>query len=253
MKFFQFVIRIIYNLYAMALFIVLTLCVFPFAAIGSLFGKIKGGNFIYRRCMFWGDCWWALIGIWHRNIYEHPHDKSKPYIFVANHISYLDSPVIVKSIRQPVRALGKAEMSRIPFFGFIYKKAIVTVDRSSTESRARSVRILKSILKRRISIFMFPEGSFNQTHGPLKEFYDGAFRIAIETQTPIKPLLFLDSYDRMRYEYFFSITPGRSRTVFLEEVSVEGLTVSQTQELKKRVYDIMEKKLIAYNASWIRK
>lgn len=249
----RLVMKTIYNVYAMLLFIALMFCVFPFAAIGSLFGKIKGGNFIYRLCMRWADSWWFLIGIRHKNIYEYPHDKNKQYIFVANHISYIDSPVIVKAIRQPVRVLGKSEISRIPFFGFIYRKAIITVDRSSAESRAKSVRILKSILKRRISIFMFPEGSFNQTHEPLKSFYDGAFRMAIETQTPIKPLLFLDSYDRMPYEYFFSLTPGRSRAVFLEEVSVEGLTIHQTQELKKRVYDIMEEKLIAYNASWIRK
>lgn len=252
MKFARFVIMIIYNVYALVIFIALMFCVFPFAAIGSLFGKIKGGNFIYKACMFWDDCWFFLIGIYHKNIYEYPHDRTQQYIFVANHISYLDPPVIVKAIRQPVRVLGKSEMSRIPFFGFIYKKAIITVDRSSAESRAKSVRILKSILKRGISIFMFPEGSFNQTHDPLKTFYDGAFRIAIETQTPIKPLLFLDSYDRMPYKYFFSLTPGRSRAVFLEPVSVEGLTIRQTQELKKRVYAIMEKKLMEYNASWIR-
>lgn len=249
----RFFIGIVYNIYALSLFIILMFCVFPFVVAASLFGKIKGGNLIYKACIYWADCWCFLVGIYHHNIYEHAHDKTKQYIFIANHISYMDPPVIVQTIRQPVRVLGKAEMSRIPFFGFIYKRAIVTVDRNSAENRAHSVRILKSILKKKISIFMFPEGTFNVTHHPLKGFYDGAFRIAIETQTPIKPLLFLDAYDRMNYRHFFTLRPGRSRSVFLEEVSVTGLTIHDVQELKQRVYRVMEQKLIEYNASWIRK
>ena len=80
-------------------------------------------------------------------------------------------------------------MSKVPVFGFIYRNAIVTVDRSSTGNRAKSVRILKSIIKKGISVLVFPEGTFNMTNQPLKEFYDGAFRVAIETQTPVKPVL----------------------------------------------------------------
>ncbi len=200
------------------------LLVVPIVIIGSFFGKIKGGNFIYRLCIFWGDAWFFLIGIRHRNLYEVPHDKSTQYIFVANHISYLDAPVIVKTLRQRVRVLGKIEMSKVPVFGFIYKNAVVTVDRSSAENRARSVRILKSVIKKGISIFIFPEGTFNETHRPVKDFFDGAFRIAIETQTPIKPVLFLDAYSRQHYHSIFSLNPGRSRSVFLAPIPVEGLT-----------------------------
>jgi 1-acyl-sn-glycerol-3-phosphate acyltransferase len=107
------------------------------------------------------------------------------------------------------------------------------------------------VLKRGISIFIFPEGTLNETGKPLKDLYDGAFRIAIETQTPIKPILFLDSYDRLSYKSFLSLTPGRSRSIFLEEIPVDGYTMKQIGELKARVYEILEKKLIEYNASWI--
>lgn len=245
-------IRWIYSLYAAILFVILMLLVIPFVVIGSFFGKIRGGNFIYRVCMLWGDCWFALIGIWHRNIYETPHNKDTHYIFVANHISYLDAPIIVKTMRQPIRVLGKIEMSKIPIFGFIYRNAIVTVDRSSAENRARSVRILKSVVNKGISIFIFPEGTFNETNKPLKEFYDGAFRIAIESQIPIKPVLFLDGYERMHYHSVFSLTPGRSRSVFLEEIPVEGLSSRDVDQLKEKVFRIMEQKLIQYKASWIK-
>ena len=225
--------------------------ILPFVVIGSLFGKIKGGNFIYTVCGVWADLWLFSIGIRHKNSYESPHDKTRQYIFVANHLSYFDAPVIVKTLRQPVRVLGRSEMSRLPFFGFIYRNAIVTVDRSSPEHRARSVRILKSVLRKGISIFIFPEGTLNETGQPLKDFFDGAFRIAIETQTPIKPILFLDSYNRLSYESILSLSPGRSRSVFLEEISVKGLTQRDVNTLKQKVFSQMEKKLIEYNASWI--
>jgi 1-acyl-sn-glycerol-3-phosphate acyltransferase len=201
--------------------------------------------------MAWGDIWCFLIGIHHRNIYESPLEKGKQYIFLANHISYFDAPVIVKTLRRPIRALGKHEMSKVPIFGFIYKRAIVMVDRRDAERRARSVRILKSVLRRGISIFIFPEGTFNLSHNPLKEFFDGAFRIAIETQTPIRPVLFLDAYNRMHYKSIFSLNPGRSRSVFLNTIEVTGYTLADVQKLKRHVYSVMERKLIEYNARWI--
>jgi 1-acyl-sn-glycerol-3-phosphate acyltransferase len=155
----------------------------------------------------------------------------------------MDAPMFVKVVRQPVRALGKIEMSKIPLFGFLYRKTVVMVDRSSAENRAKSVMVLKSVLKKGISIFVFPEGTFNTTGHPLKEFYDGAFRIAIETQTPVKPIVFPDTLARLHYKSAFSLTPGRCRAIFLKEVSVEGMTVKDVPELKKKVYDAMEQAL----------
>ena len=242
----------IYCIYALLLFIGIMLLLFPFVLIASLFGNITGGNMIYRICMLWGDLWFPLIFIFHRNYYEQPLDKSKQYIFVGNHISYLDAPLIVKTLRQPIRALGKTEMSKVPVFGFIYKYAVVRVDRSSADNRAKSVRNMKSILKKGISIVVFPEGTFNMTGKPLKDFYDGAFKIAIETQTPIKPIVFLDTYDRLNYKSIFSLSPGRSRAVFLEETATDTLSIKDVSLLKEKIYKQMEEALLRYNASWIR-
>ena len=206
---------------------------------------------IIRLCMLWSDIWCFLVFMPIKRIYETPHDKTKPYIFVSNHISYMDAVVLVKAYRQPIRPLGKVEMSKVPVFGFIYKNAIVTVDRGSATDRIKSVRILKSIISKGISVLVFPEGTFNMTHEPVKEFYDGAFRVAIETQTPIKPVLFLDSYSRLRYGNIFSMTPGRCRIVYLDEISVEGLTTKDTSLLKGKVHAIMEKKLRQYKVKWV--
>lgn len=251
MKFILLPIKGLYFLYATISFVVLMLLVFPVVIVASFFGKISGGNFIYRCCTFWTDAWFFLIGIRHRNLYEYPHDKKQQYIFVANHISYLDIPVIVKTVRQPIRILGKVEMSKVPVFGFIYRNAAVTVDRSSAENRAKSVRVLKSVIRKGISIFLFPEGTFNETHEPLRSFYDGAFRIAIETQTNIKPVLFLDTYARQHYKSIFSLNPGRSRSVYLEPVSVDGLTAKDLPMLKEKVFNTMAEALKKYHAEWI--
>lgn len=241
----------IYCVYAMILFIGIMLFIFPFAIIASFFGRIKGGNMIFRLCQWWADSWFLLIFIWTKRIYEESHDKKKPYIFVSNHISNLDAAILPKAYRQSIRPLGKVELSKVPVFGFIYRNAIVTVDRGSAADRIKSVRILKSIIGKGISVLVFPEGTFNMTHQPLKEFYDGAFRIAIETQTPIKPVLFLDAYSRLKYHYIFTLNPGRCRIVYLEAIPVEGLTVADMPMLKERVFNIMSEKLKEYRASWI--
>ncbi len=244
--------RFLYCLYAFLLFFIIMLLLLPFVIVSSFFGKIRGGNFIFRLCGYWADCWFFLIGIRHQNIYETQYDKSKHFIFVANHSSYLDAAIIVKSMKQPMRVLGKIEMTKIPLFGFIYRKAVVTVDRSNSDNRAKSVEILKSVINKGISIFIFPEGTFNLTSEPLKEFYDGAFRIAIETRVPIKPVLFLDACQRMNYKSIFSLNPGKNRSVFLEEISVEEYDQKDIELLKQKVYTVMDQKLRAYKAAWIK-
>ena len=243
-------LKFIYSLYAFITFVAVMLLVFPFALLAGLFGRLRGGNMMIRLCMLWADAWFFLIGIWHRNLYEAPHNKKQSYIFVSNHISYLDAAIIVKAFRQPIRPLGKVEMARVPVFGYIYRNAIVTVDRSSAHNRAKSVRVLKSLIGKGISVMVFPEGTFNMGTTPLKDFYDGAFRVAIETQTPVKPVLFLDAYRRMPYESLFLMSPGINRVVYLQEIPVEGYTLADVARLRNEVYTIMEKKLLEYGAAW---
>jgi 1-acyl-sn-glycerol-3-phosphate acyltransferase len=244
--------QILYFFYAVLLFVILMIPVFIWAIIASFFGKIKGGNLIYRACRLWGDVWFAAVFIRHKNIYDATFNKNRSYIFVANHISYFDTAALVKTFRQPTRPLGKVEMTKIPVFGFIYKRAIVTVDRTSAHNRATSVLVLKSILNKGISVLVFPEGTFNETGKPLKSFYDGAFKIALETKTPIKPVLFLDTYKRMHYSSIFTLNPGQNRAVFLEEIETSGLTIKDMASLKEKVFKLMETKLREYNAPWIK-
>ncbi len=204
---------------------------------------------IYSICRLWTNITLFACGISHRNIYEGSFSKDHAVVFVFNHISYIDIPFLLKAFhKRPIRVLGKAELAKIPIFGYIYGKAAVMVDRESEEARQRSVRQMKKILVKNISVAIAPEGTFNMTHQPLKEFYNGAFKIAVDTNTPIQPVLFLDAYDRLSYKSIFSLTPGKSRAVFLPEI----LPGNNVAVLKQKVFDVMETGLIKYKASWIK-
>ncbi|MFT4152613.1 lysophospholipid acyltransferase family protein [Parafilimonas sp.] len=231
------------------MFIALMLMVFVLVLFYLPLGKVKAGNLVYKTCRIWGIIWYSLIGIWHREIYEVPHNRNKQYIFVANHSSYMDIPSVVMCMHQPVRVLGKYEMVHYPVFGFIYRVAVILVDRSDAAHRAQSLRALKAAIKHGISIFIFPEGTFNETGKPLKAFYDGAFRTAVETQTPVKPILFVDNNERLNQKSIFSLTPGISRCVFLDEISVEGYADKQDIKLlKQKVYAAMDEGLRRYGS-----
>jgi len=240
-------LNFIYWLYAWLTFIALMLVVFVLVLFYLPFGKITAGNLVYKTCNIWGRIWYFLVDIKHKEIYEVPHNRNRQFIFVANHSSYMDIPCIVMCLHQPIRVLGKYEMVRYPIFGLIYRVAAILVDRSDTAHRAQSVRALKAAIARGISIFIFPEGTFNETGKPLKDFYDGAFRTAVETQTPIKPILFIDNNERLNQKSIFSLTPGICRCVYLDEIKVDGYKTKHDMHLlKQKVYDLMEEGLIKY-------
>lgn len=244
--------RWIYDVYATILFIALMVIVFAWTLLVLPFGTLRGGNLVYRGCMVWADIWFTLVFIRNRNVHVQRQNKTKAYIFVLNHQSYLDAALIPKVIRQPVRVLGKAETGRIPVFGSIYRMATVAVERGNAQNRSASIKRMKRLLDKGISVVIFPEGTFFDNGEPLKEFYNGAFRIAIETGIPIKPIVLLDSFDRMPKENVFSLNPGRNRAIFLEEIPVTGLRRGDIEALKARVFHLMESTIIKSRASWIR-
>ena len=245
-------LRFFFSIYGFAVFLMVMFLLLPFFIVAFLRKPIKCGNMIFTLSRIWADIFFFLTAIKYWTIYEEVHDKNKEYIFVSNHISYLDIPMMMKSIRgQKLRILGKAEMNKIPVFGSIYKRGTVSVSRENPQARLRSVRELINFLKNKISVFICPEGTFNMTHRPLKFFYDGAFKIAIETQKPIRPILFLDTYDRLHYKSIFSLNPGKCRAVYLAQTSTEGLTIDDVGFLKEKIFKQMEDGLERYEASWI--
>jgi len=254
MTLFGKIFRFCFSVYGFAVFLLWMFILLPLFVRAFLEKPVKGGNLIYTISRFWADAFFFMLAIKHWNIYEEPYDNNAEYIFVSNHISYLDIPMMMKVIRHKhIRILGKSEMNKIPIFGSIYRRGTVSVDRKNTIARAKSINKLIAFIHQRISVFICPEGTFNMTHRPLKSFYDGAFRIAVETQKPIQPILFLDTYDRLNYKNIFSLNPGKCRAVYLSRTSTEGLTIKEVPFLKEKIFNQMKKALMRHEASWIEK
>ena len=247
MKALKKIFQLIYCIYALIIFAVLTILSAIALILLIPFGKAKLSKRIYKVCRYWSKTWYLFIGIQHKEIFEAKHNFSKPHIFVANHNSYMDIPPIVQLRHQPIRPLGKFESSKIPIFGWVYRAAVILVDRSNPEKRANSLRNLKAALHKKTSIFIFPEGTFSMTsQKPLKSFFNGAFKLAIEMQIPIQPILMIDAVDRMHFDSVFSLTPGPNRVVYLETIQVTEYSLEDVEILKNKVHAIMDAGLRKY-------
>jgi 1-acyl-sn-glycerol-3-phosphate acyltransferase len=234
-----------YTAYVAVTFLISLFLAFPFFVLVSIGGTMRGRKIIYYIVHYWAKVWLLLIGMPQK--IQGPKPLKQRYVIVANHISYLDTIVIFPGLPGYFRALGKSEIAKIPILGFVYKQIVVMVDRSSQKSRAMSMRLMWRALKRESSILIFPEGTFNETGEVLKEFYNGAFRLAIDTQTPILPVLLPDTVHRWHYSRWWKMWPGRNRMIYLDPVPVAGMTIKDVPELKERVAGIMAAQLATYD------
>lgn len=234
----------LYLLYAGSVFILLMFITLPFVIIStSLFSSLTGRRMgiFFLRCWAWG---FSLITFyWVSTKNKTNIDKTRAHIYVGNHGSYLDAITVCISIPQCFSPLGKIEMTKIPIFGSIYKRVVVMIDRNDKQSRAQSVLSLKNEIAKGQSILIFPEGTMNKTTDPLAPFYDGAFKIAIETQTPIQPFVILNNRKLLSRTAPFTAHPGLLTTVFLPAVAVEGYAIDDVDDLKKKVFEMMEEAL----------
>ena len=157
-------------------------------------------------------------------------DKTKSYMFIANHTSMIDIMLMLVSVKNPFVFVGKKELAKIPLFGFFYKKTCILVDRSSVKSRQAVFLRAQRKLQSGLSICIFPEGQVPEEHIVLDEFKDGAFRLAINHQIPIVPLSFMDNKKRFSYT-FFSGGPGLMRVKIHKFLKTNGLTTKDTRGL----------------------
>jgi 1-acyl-sn-glycerol-3-phosphate acyltransferase len=142
-------------------------------------------------------------------------------------------------LKIPFRPLGKIELKDIPILGFIFSITLVFVDRSDAESRKKSLIEMRKVLDKKISVVIFPEGTRNRTGKPLKSFYDGAFRLAIETQTPILPMVYCNCLHMWNNEQFL-IHPVDLKAIYLPPVDTKNMTEADIPMLKEKIYNMME-------------
>ena len=211
----------------------------PGILLPFLFGP-KGGVVGYFFLKVWSWTFSKLNAIPYHIYGRENMTAGKACIYVSNHTSYLDLPGIALTIPGQFRPLAKKELKKIPVFGWIAQSACIIVDRSSNESRKRSMDDLKEVLSKGISILIFPEGTQNRSANLLQPFYDGAFRIAIETRRPILPMVVLNA-GKLMPPNKFHIEPGTVKIVAGEEIATHHLTLHDVQTLKGQVYEVMEK------------
>ena len=171
--------------------------------------------------------------------------KNHPYIFVANHVSMIDVMLLVSTIRQnPLVFIGKKELDKIPIFGFIYKRTMILVDRSSKESKKKVFEETKNKLNSGISLGIFPEGTVPGIEVELAPFKHGAFTMAIEHQVPIVPMTFLDNKKRFPWSYGGLIggskgSPGKLRVKIHEPIDTTGMVKEDRVVLSEKVRKII--------------
>lgn len=235
------VLSSLYLLYASIIFIALMLTALPFVLLFSALLPIDTGKrSILVVLWIWASLFSMFSGFWITTRNRAEVDISKSHIYVGNHGSYLDAVAVCISLPQYFSALGKVEITKVPVFGLIYKRIVVLIDRSSKESREQSVAALKKDIANGQSVLIFAEGTMNQTEKPLADFYDGAFRIAIETQTPIIPFVMINNRKLLPRKDPLLARPGVITTILLPEVSVVGLGMEDVPMLKKQVFEVME-------------
>lgn len=233
-------LRYIHSIYSFVIFGAFALFAIPIYFIGfGLFGQ-KAAPTIMAYNRFWVQAWGFLSGVRYRSVNEELIDKKKSYVFVANHRAIADIFVVAAVIPGNFSPLMKAEAGKYPIMGYLFKQFCVMVDRRNMSSRQKSLLELKERVKRGDSILVFPEGTRNRsTDIPLKSFYSGAFRIAIDLQIPIVPVTFLGTRDVFPQDKL-PIHPATIICVFGEPIETEGMSSKDIDTLKQQSFEAIE-------------
>jgi len=159
------------------------------------------------------------------------------YIVTCNHNSLMDVPVATPFIPGTNKTIAKADMAKVPLFGLIYKRGSILLDRKSKDSRRDSFGKMKAVLKMGMHMCIYPEGTRNRSDLPLKDFHDGAFKLAIETGVPILPTLLFNTKKILPPGKTFYFWPSHMEMHFLSPVYVTPHDDYET--LKMKIHDIM--------------
>ncbi len=170
-------------------------------------------------------------------------DPSQSYIIIGNHTSVMDIMVLLKVIRLPFVFVGKIELSKLPIFGYLYKKSNIMVDRKSPKSRKEVYDQVVDFVKAGNSIAIYPEGGVPDPKIMLAPFKNGAFRMAIEHQLPIIPMVYYDNKRKFPYEWFKG-SPGTLRVKILPIIKTDGLTLEDLEDLKLFAYNQLYNELM---------
>ena len=217
------------------------LILFPFLFISIL--RKEWYPYFYKLARIWAKC--ILFGMGFIPIIkrEVTFKKDKSYMIVANHTSMIDIMLMLYVSIDPCVFVGKKELSKIPMFGFIYKRTCILVDRSNQQSRKAVFNSAQEKINQGYSVCIFPEGGVPDDESiVLDSFKDGAFRLAIEHSLPIAPMTFHDNKKLFSYT-FFSGGPGKTRVMIHQLIETSNYSIDMKKEINNKTRAIILKEL----------
>lgn len=154
-------------------------------------------------------------------------------VFVANHQSDFDIPVVLSCVGEPRALLAKVSLAKIPGIrGWMDLLQCVYVDRDDEKQSVRALMDSTKLVKSGVSMTIFPEGTRSKG-GPVKEFKGGAFRMATSAKVPVVPVTIEGTYHL--FEERYRIHPGNVTVTIHEPIPTAGMSRQEVRELPERV------------------
>ena len=198
---------------------------------------------IWSRCIAYGS------GIIPVLIYNSKSKKMpQPCVFVGNHTSYLDIILSTFYIDHLAIYMAKAELATVPLFKIFFHGMDITVDRKSRKDSHKVFIEAGQQIDEGRSMVIYPEGTISES-GKLKPFKNGPFKLAIDKQVPIVPIVNLNNWELLQNGGYFKSNgrPGIAKTMVLEPIDTKGLTNENVNELKDKVYKLINDTLKHYH------
>ncbi|HET6402406.1 MAG TPA: lysophospholipid acyltransferase family protein [Candidatus Kapabacteria bacterium] len=174
------------------LFLVVT-CVFSTLSVFAAFDR--SGKVYLWFARTWSQIGLLLFGIRLRVLGTEHIEPGRNYVYVANHSSYMDIPVLLAGIPDNLRLTLRRSLTRIPIWGWaLLASPFLILDRSNPKLAAITVRRAAERIRGGASVLFFPEGTRTPT-GAMQAFKRGAFHLALESGAAILPVAILGTYE----------------------------------------------------------
>jgi 1-acyl-sn-glycerol-3-phosphate acyltransferase len=175
--------------------VLVTLCLGIIAITGAFFSKT--GNFPHKIAQAWARQLLYVAGL-RVTVEGVEHlEPDRSYIFMANHQSNFDIPVLLGRLPAQFRWLAKVELFKIPVFGAAMKGCgYISIDRSDRRRAFASLTQAAETIRSGTAVMIFPEGT-RSTDGKLKDFKKGGFVLSVDAGVPIVPILLKGTFEIM--------------------------------------------------------